>query len=125
MSDSRSRLLSVVRPATTLDPAETPAAGLLLEPGLADVVTLQRRTAAEVSDGDEESFFLDTVAEYQWARDAAGLAATTLDRLTRPVLEVCEHYGLAPWRLTPRQAGQYFAGSGKRARSTVRQKMNI
>ena len=57
MSDSRSRLLSVVQSATTLDPAETPAAGLLLEPGLADVVALQGRKAAEVSDGDEESFF--------------------------------------------------------------------
>ncbi len=115
MSDSRSRLLSVVRPA----------AGPLLEPGLADVVTLQRRRAAAVSDGDEESFFVDTLAEYQWARDAAGLAATTLDRLTRPVLEICEHYWLVPWRLTPRQVDQYFAGPGKRARSTVRQKMNI
>ena len=41
------------------------------------------------------------------------------------MLEVCEHYGLAPWRLNPRQVDQYFAGSGERARSTVRQKMNI
>jgi len=47
-----------------------------------------RRKAAEVSDGDEESFFLDTLAEYRWGRDAAGLAATTLDRLTKPVLEI-------------------------------------
>ncbi len=126
MSDSRSRLLSVVQPATPVGLAEeAPVGGPLLEPGLADVVTLQRRKAAEVSDGDEESFFVDTLAEYQWARDAAGLAATTLDRLTRPVLEICEHYGLAPWRLTPRQVDQYFAGPGKRARSTVRQKMNI
>ena len=119
MSDSRSRLLSVVQPATPVGLAEeAPVGGPLLEPGLADVVTLQRRKAAEVSDGDEESFFVDTLAEYQWARDAAGLAATTLDRLTKPVLEICEHYGLAPWRLTPRQVDQYFAGSGKRARST-------
>jgi integrase/recombinase XerC len=42
-----------------------------LEPDLAEVVSLQRRKAAEVSDGDEQSFFLDTLAEYQWARDAA------------------------------------------------------
>ena len=126
MSDSRSRLLSVVRQAAPVGQAEeAPVGGPLLEPGLANAVTLQRRKAAEVSEGDEESFFLDTLAEYQWARDAAGLAATTLDRLTRPVLEICEHYGLAPWRLTPRQVDQYFAGPGKRARSTVRQKMNI
>jgi hypothetical protein len=53
-----------------------PAAG---EPGLADIITLQRRRAAEISEGDEEGFFLDTIAEYQWARDAAGLAQATLD----------------------------------------------
>ena len=82
----------------------TPAAALSCEPGLADVVTLQRRKAAEVSDGDEESFFLDTIAEYQWARDAAGLAPATLDGLAKPIIEVCQHYGLAPWRLTPRHS---------------------
>jgi integrase/recombinase XerC len=102
-----------------------PAVGPLAEPGLADVVTLQRRKAAEIDGSGEESFFLDTLAEYQWARDAAGLAAATLDRLTGPVLEICGHYGLAPWRLTPRQVDKYFAGAGKRGRSTVRQKMNI
>jgi hypothetical protein len=85
--DSRSRLLSVVQPVTS-DSEDELAADLGLEPGLADVATLQRRKAAEISDGDEESFFLDTLAEYQWARDAAGLAATTLDRLTKPVLEL-------------------------------------
>ena len=95
-----------------------------VEQGLADVVTLQRRKAAEISEGDEESFFLDTVAEYQWARDAAGLAPATLDGLTKPVIEVCQHYGLAPWRLTPRQVDKYFAGAGKRASATVRRKMN-
>ncbi|MGH3193937.1 MAG: hypothetical protein ACRDOL_43100 [Streptosporangiaceae bacterium] len=72
MSDSRSRLLSVVQPVTPLNPPETPVDDPMLEPGLADVVTLQRRKSAEVSDGDEESFFLNTLAEYQWARDAAG-----------------------------------------------------
>jgi hypothetical protein len=96
----------------------------VFERGLADVLTLQRRKAAEISDGDEESFFLDTVAEYQWARDAAGLAPATLDGLAKPVIEVCQHYGLAPWRLTPRQVDKYFAGAGKRAGSTVRRKMN-
>ena len=98
-----------------------PAAG---EPGLADIITLQRRKAAELSEGDEEGFFLDTIAEYQWARDAAGLAPATLDGLVKPVIEVCEHYGLAPWRLTPRQVDKYFAGVGKRASATVRRKMN-
>jgi integrase/recombinase XerC len=96
----------------------------VLEPGLADVITLERRKAAELSDGDEERFFLDTLAEYQWARDAAGLAAGMLDKLVKPVIEICEHYGLAPWRLTSRQLDSYFAGPGKRARSTMRQKLN-
>lgn len=98
-----------------------PAVEQLIEPGLADVVTLQRRQAAALSAGDEESFFLDTLAEYQWARDVAGLAATTLDRL----IEISGHYGVVAWRLTPRQVDRYFAGPGKRGRSTVRQKTNL
>ncbi|GAB3329119.1 site-specific integrase [Micromonospora halotolerans] len=91
---------------------------------LAEVVTLQRRRKTKAQGDDEEGFFLDTIAEYQWARDVAGLAATTLERLVRPIVEICEHYGLAPWRLTPRHLDMYFAGPGKRGRSTMRQKMN-
>jgi hypothetical protein len=56
--------------------------------------SLQRRRAAQVSDGDEQSLFVDTVAEYPWARDAAGLAPSTLSNLTRPVLEICDYYGV-------------------------------
>jgi len=123
MVDSGSPLLSLVQPLIPGD--EVPGEEPVLEPGLADVVTLQRRKDAMVSDGDEESFFLDTIAEYQWARDAAGLAPATLDGLTKPILEVCQHYGLAPWRLTPRHLDKYFAGAGKRARSTVRRKMTL
>jgi hypothetical protein len=81
---------------------------------LADVVTLQRRRAGAQSGEDEEGLFLDTIAEYQWARDVAGLAATTLDRLVKPIIEVCDHFGLPPWRLTPRHIDSYFAGSGRR-----------
>lgn len=120
MSDSGSRRLSLV-PSTALPAGDEP----LVEPGLAEVVTLQRRKAAKASEGDEESFYLDTLAEYQWARDVAGLAATTLDRLIKPVVEICEHYGVVAWRLTPRQVDHYFAGPGKRGRSTVRQKINL
>ncbi len=97
----------------------------LIEPALADVLTLQRRQASALSADDERTFFLDTVAEYQWARDVAGLAATTLDRLVKPVIEICEHYGEVAWRLTPRLVDKYFSGPGKRGRSTVRQKMNL
>ena len=124
VADSSSRLLSVV-PVPDAGGGEQhdlrPAAG---ERGLAGIVTLQRRKAAEVSEGDEEGFFLDTIAEYQWARDAAGLAPATLDGLVKPVIEVCEHYGLAPWRLAPRHVDKYFAGEGKRSGATVRRKMN-
>ncbi|MEV4282784.1 tyrosine-type recombinase/integrase [Actinoplanes xinjiangensis] len=95
-----------------------------IEPGLADVVTLGRRRAAQVSEADEESFFADTLAEYQWARDVSGLAPNTLDQLVKPVIEVCQHYGAMPWRLTSRQVDLYFAGPGKRGRSTMRQKLN-
>ena len=73
---------------------------------------------------DEHSFFLDTLAEYQWARDVAGLAASTLDRLIKPVLEICDHYDLPPWRLEPRRVDAYFVGEGRRERPTTRRKLN-
>jgi integrase/recombinase XerC len=95
-----------------------------MDSGLADVVTLQRRQQARMSAYDEESFFFDTLSEYQWARDAAGLAPTTLDSLIKPVIEVCEHYGTTPWQLSPREIDRYFAGAGKRAHSTLRSKIN-
>ncbi|GAA0658894.1 hypothetical protein GCM10010193_07060 [Kitasatospora atroaurantiaca] len=52
------------------------------------------------------------------ARDAAGLAPTTLDGLIKPVIEVCEFYGTVPWQLSSREVDRYFAGVGKRAPST-------
>jgi integrase/recombinase XerC len=64
VAESGSRLLSVVQPVTSPDPAETPATGPPAEPGLADVVTLQRRKAAEIDGGAEESFFLDTLCQF-------------------------------------------------------------
>jgi integrase/recombinase XerC len=92
--------------------------------GLADVLTFERRHAAQVSQGDERSFFLDTLAEYTWARDVAGFAASTLDKLIKPVLEICDHYDLPPWRLEPRHIDVYFAGEGRRERPTTRRKLN-
>jgi integrase/recombinase XerC len=123
MADSGTRRLAVVS-STSAAGEDAPRAERLVEPELADVVTLRRR-AADLSAGDEESFFLDTLAEYQWARDVAGLAATTLDRLVKPMIEICQYYGVVALRLTPRQVDRYFAGPGKRGRSTVRQKMNL
>src|SRR6202167_4474873 len=119
VADSSSRLLSVVQLPGAGEPRD-PVALAAAEPGLAGIVTLQRRKAAQISEGGEEGFFLDTIAEYQWARDAAGLAQATLDGLVKPVIEVCEHYGLAPWRLAPRHVGKYLAREGKRAGATVR-----
>lgn len=98
------------------------ATGLLVA-ALADVVTLQRRRQARISAFDEESSFLDTLSEYQWARDAAGLAQETLDGLIKPVIEVCEFYGTVPWQLSSREVDRYFAGPGKRAQSTMRYKI--
>lgn len=105
-----------------------PAAPATSEPqppgdGLADVLTLQRRAAAIADNGDEVAFFHDVVAEYTWARDVAGLAATTLRKLVQPVIEVCGFYDTVPWRLTSRQLDCYFAGPGKRSHRTNRQKM--
>ncbi|WP_079191895.1 tyrosine-type recombinase/integrase [Streptomyces sp. CB00455] len=99
-------------------------AAVAVESGLADVVTLQRRRQARMSAVDEEGFFLDTLSEYQWARDTAGLAPSTLDGLVKPVIEVCEFYGVPPWRLTSREVDRYFSGTGKRAPSTLRAKLN-
>lgn len=110
MSDSGSRRLSLLSPTTP--PADDEP---IVEPELAEVVALQRRKAAGASGGDEEALYLDTLAEYQWARDVAGLAATTLDRLVRPVVEICEHYGVVAWHLTPRQVDHYFAGRASAA----------
>jgi integrase/recombinase XerC len=93
------------------------------EPGLADVVTLQRRRSVMASGEDAAAFFADTVAEYQWARDAAGLASSTLEGLVQPVVELCEYFDLMPWELTPRHLDRYFAGPGKRAVSTLRSKI--
>ncbi|MFJ5952613.1 tyrosine-type recombinase/integrase [Streptomyces noursei] len=102
-----------------------PAESVPLESGLADVATLQRRRRARADAQDGESFFVDTISEYQWARDAAGLAPSTLDNLVKPVIEVCDFFGMLPWELSPREVDRYFAGPGKRARSTVRQKINM
>lgn len=120
MDDSGSRRLSLVPQALTSEAG----VGSVVESGLADVLTLQRRQAAQVSTVDEESFFVDTLLEYQWARDVAGLAPSTLDKIVKPVVELCDHYGVAPWRLTPRELDRYFGGPGKRGAATVRQKLN-
>ncbi|MER7408455.1 hypothetical protein ABT373_39960 [Streptomyces sp. NPDC000070] len=87
------------------------------------MLTLQRRAATISDSADEIAFFHDGVAAYTWARDVAGLAATTLEKLTKPVIELCDFYDTVPWRLTPRQLDCYFAGPGKRSHRTVRQKM--
>jgi integrase/recombinase XerC len=125
--DSRTRVLSLAPPppAVIIGEQQVPVT-LTGESGLADVVTFGRQRAAQAApdDEEEERFFADTLAEYQWARDVAGLAPSTLARLTRPLIEVCEHYGLVPWRLTPRHVDRYFSGPGKRAGATVRQKLN-
>ncbi|WP_318723277.1 hypothetical protein [Streptomyces albicerus] len=93
------------------------------EEGLADVLTLQRRGFHPSSREAEEALYQDTLAEYCWARDVAGLAATTLNQLVQPVIEICSFHGVLPWELSSRMLDQYFAGPGKRAHSTVRKKI--
>lgn len=122
MAEPSTRLLSLAPPPP--EPSSRAAGVIPADAGLADVVTLQRRREAEVRDGDEDCFFADTLLEYQWARDVAGLAPSTLEKLIKPVIEVAGYYGLPAWRLTPRQVDKYFAGPGKRAPATVRQKLN-
>ncbi|MDA5283889.1 site-specific integrase [Streptomyces sp. Isolate_45] len=91
---------------------------------MAEVLTLGPQRGGGSGPADQRAYFFDTLAEYQWARDAAGLMPATIDQLVKPVVEVCDHYGLVPWELTPRHVDQYFAGPGKRARGTVRAKIN-
>ncbi|MFF8873362.1 hypothetical protein [Streptomyces massasporeus] len=90
---------------------------------LVDVFTLHGRRSASSDPADERAFFLDVLAEYQWARDAAGLMPGTIDKLVKPVIELRDHYATVPWRIEPKHLDRYFAGVGKRARSTVRAKI--
>lgn len=118
VSDSEGRTLTLVPPRSAVEEESGP-----IETGLADVVTLQRRRQARMSAQDEESFFVDALTEYQWARDAAGLAPSTIDQLIKPVIEVCDFYGTVPWQLSPREVDKYFAGPGKRAHRTNQLKL--
>ncbi|MBU6536713.1 hypothetical protein ACFUIW_24385 [Streptomyces sp. NPDC057245] len=64
--------------------------------GPAEVFSLHTRRAGGAGQQDERSYFFDTPAEYQWARDAAGLMPSSIDQLVKPVLEICEHCDLVP-----------------------------
>jgi hypothetical protein len=81
MADFRTR-----RAAQLADRPATP----VVDGRLADVTALQRRAAASCDPGDEMELFHETVAEYMWARDVAGLTPATLQTAVRPVLEACE-----------------------------------
>ena len=48
----------------------------------------------------------------------------SIDQLVKPVIELCEHYDVVPWQLTPTALDRYFAGPGTRARSTVLAKIS-
>lgn len=124
MTDSGTRRFSLI---TGGDVAvqDQPADLGQFEPGLADVVTLQRQAAAASSAEAERALYQDSLAEYLWARDVAGLSPRTLESLVQPVLEFCSHYDVMPWQLGSRQLDKYFAGPGKRPRhSTIRSKIN-
>lgn len=114
MADFRTRRLDLVPPAVQ----ELATGG-----PLADVLTLQSRVSAQRDVDDEVGFFHDTLAEYSWARDVAGVGAATLPKLLSPVIEVCRFYNVVPWRLSSRDLDGYFAGPGKRKHSTMRKKI--
>ncbi|MER6490053.1 hypothetical protein [Streptomyces griseorubiginosus] len=118
MEESETRRLALLPPHARHN--EDP-----LSPGmpLADVFTLHGRRSASSDPADEQAFFLDVLAEYQWARDAVGLMPGTIDKLVKPVIELCDHYATVPWRIEPKHLDRYFAGVGKRARSAVRAKI--
>lgn len=117
MGDSETRRFTLLSGGSTPDLPAGP------DEGLADVLTLQRPSVPSSSREAERGLYQDSLAEYCWARDVAGLAATTLKQLVQPVIEVCTFYDVLPWELTLRMLGQYFAGPGKRGRQTVRKKI--
>ena len=119
MTDSDTRRFAVIHGGSS--PSRNVDAHLRVDHDLADVVALHRvRLGGSGGDDEEYRFFVDTVAEYQWARDAAGLARRTLDHLVSPLIEVCDFFGVVAWHLTPQQLDRYFSGPGKGAPSTVR-----
>jgi len=61
--------------------------------------------------------------ETRGGSDVAGLAPRTLEGLVKPIIEVCDYYGLPPWRITSRYLDRYFAGPGRRAGATMRQSL--
>ncbi|WP_369192374.1 hypothetical protein [Streptomyces sp. R08] len=48
----------------------------------------------------------------------------SIDQLVKPVIELCEYCDVVQWQLTPTALDCYFAGPGKRARSTVLAKIS-
>jgi integrase len=124
VSDSGTRRYTLITGGST-SVQERPGEPGSSAPGLADVVTLQRNAASTSSCEDERALFQDSLAEYLWARDVAGLSPKTLESLIQPVLEICSFYDVMPWGLTSRDLDRYFAGPGRKGRhSTVRSKIN-
>ncbi|WP_412075519.1 tyrosine-type recombinase/integrase (plasmid) [Streptomyces xanthophaeus] len=124
MADSGTRRFSLVRGESGVGVLDG-GLGQDAEPGLADVLTLQRQASESSSPEAERELYQDTLAEYCWARDVAGLTPGTLQSLVQPVIEVCTFYDVVPWRLTSRDLDRYFSGVGKpRRHTTGRSKMN-
>lgn len=77
VTDSGTRRFSLI---TSGDVAvkDRPGERVQPEPGLADVLMLQRQTAVPASVEAERALFQDSLAEYVWARDVASLSPRTL-----------------------------------------------
>ncbi|MGW1755396.1 hypothetical protein [Streptomyces mirabilis] len=99
MTDSGTRRFSLI---TGGDVAVKDRSGEREQPelGPADVLTLQRQSAATASAEVERALYQDSLAEYVWPRDVAGLSPRTLESLVQPVLEICSYYDVMPWRLS-------------------------
>ncbi|MFC8622027.1 hypothetical protein [Streptomyces anulatus] len=83
---------------TAFDDLSAADAELTLPSLLTPLGTMGRTDSpAELSSRTSGSHFLDTLAEYQWARDADGWMPSTIDQLVKPVLEIYEHFDLVPW----------------------------
>lgn len=110
--------------STSTEPGRPGANG----PALASVVPFGRPTTAMTENAatsieEEWEFYLDVLAEYCWARDAAGMGGASIQSLTNRIDTFINHFREPPWRITHQMADNYFANEVAWGRSTSRKAM--
>lgn len=95
--------------------------------GLAEVLQFGRPTSVAIDNRqahlEEWDLYLDMLAEYSWARDAAGVSGPSIQVLTNRIDAFVQHFREPPWRITHQMADNYFANEVAWGRSTSRKAM--